>query len=248
MQRILLLGGTTEASLLVRALADAGLDAVYSLAGRTEEPARQPLPLRVGGFGGVSGLQAYLQTEAISHVIDATHPFASGMSLNAVHACARTGVALLALERPAWVAGEGDRWTRAGSGAKAAAALPLAATRVFLAIGRQTLEDFAIAPQHHYLLRLVDPPKTGLPLARVEVVLGRGPFQVEDDVDLMRRHGTQIVVCKNSGGTGARAKLDAARELGLEVIMIDRPAVPERPSVATLPEVMIWLHGTARGV
>ena len=136
MTRILLLGGTTEAGLLARALADAGMQAVYSLAGRTEAPARQPLPLRIGGFGGVAGLEGYLRAEGISHVIDATHPFASGMSSNAVLACERAGVALMALERPAWEPVSGDRWTRGASGAEAAAALPQTPTRVFLEIGR----------------------------------------------------------------------------------------------------------------
>ena len=242
MTRILLLGGTTEAGLLARAMADAGLDAVYSLAGRTDEPLRQPLPLRVGGFGGVLGLEDFLRAEAISHVVDATHPFAAEMSRNAVHACERAGAALMALERPGWVEQLGDRWTRVGSGIAAAMALPRWPARVFLAIGRQGLSDFVGAPQHHYLLRLVDPPGV-LPLPGVEVVLGRGPFRLEDDLALMRRHGVQVVVSKNSGGHGARAKLDAARLLGLEVIMIDRPALPARPTCATMAEVMAWLHG-----
>ena len=247
MTRILLLGGTTEAGLLARALADAGLDAVYSLAGRTEEPLRQPLPLRVGGFGGVLCLEDYLRAEGISHVVDATHPFAAEMSRNAVLACERAGVALLALERPGWEKVEGDRWTHVESGKAAAAALPAAPTRVFLAIGRQTLGDFAGLPQHHYLLRLVDAPGA-LPLPDVEVVLGRGPFRFEDDLALLRRHGVQVVVTKNSGGDGARAKLDAARLLGLAVIMIDRPALPERASCATTAEVLAWLHSADLGV
>ena len=248
MTRILLLGGTTEAGLLARALADAGLDAVYSLAGRTDEPLCQPLPQRVGGFGGVFLLEEYLRTEAISHVVDATHPFAAEMSHNAALACERAGVALLALERPGWQPQDGDRWTRVGSGGAAAVALPKVPTRVFLAIGRQGLGDFAALPQHHYLLRLVDAPKEPLPLPWVTVVLGRGPFRLEDDLALLRLHGVQVVVTKNSGGDGARAKLDAARQLGLEVIMLDRPALPMRPTVATVAEVMAWLHGADRGV
>jgi precorrin-6A/cobalt-precorrin-6A reductase len=248
MTRILLLGGTTEAGQLARALAEAGMDAVYSYAGRTSAPALQPLPQRVGGFGGVAGLVSYLRAEAISHVVDATHPFAADMSRNAVAACAEVQVPLMALERPGWIAGEGDRWTHVGSGREAAAALPRLPARVFLAIGRQTLGDFVAAPQHHFLLRLVDPPTDALPLPLIEVVLGRGPFRLEDDLDLMRRHGTQIVVTKNAGGDGARAKLDAARMLGLEVIMIDRPALPDRPTRATVVEVMGWLHGADRGV
>ena len=244
-----MLGGTTEAGLLARALAENGMDAVYSYAGRTLDPVAQPLPLRVGGFGGVAGLVAYLKEAGVTHVVDATHPFAIGMSGNAVLACAEAGVALLTLERPAWLPGPGDHWTSVAAGAAAAAALPHVPTRVFLAIGRQTLADFAGAPQHHYLLRLVDQPAGPLPLPRVKVVLGRGPFRLEDDLELMRRHGTEVVVTKNSGGDGARAKLDAARLLGLAVIIIDRPARPDRPAVTTVAEVMAWLgHAAPRGV
>ena len=237
---------------MARALADAGMDAVYSYAGRTEDPPPQPLPQRIGGFGGVAGLVDYLQTEGISHLVDATHPFAERMSRNAVQACDIADIPLMALERPPWISGPGDRWTHVGSGGEAAAALPQTATRVFLAIGRQTLGDFAGVPQHRYLLRLVDSPKA-LPLPDVEIVLGRGPFRLEDDLDLMRRHGVQVVVSKNSGGDGTRAKLDAARFLGLEVILIDRPALPERACCATVAEVLAWLHradfhGTDRGV
>ncbi len=245
MTRILLLGGTTEAGLLARALADSGMAAVYSYAGRTLDPLAQPLPQRVGGFGGVAGLVDYLRSAGISHVVDATHPFASTMSRNAVQACAEAGVALLALQRAAWQPGPGDRWTSVASGEAAAAALPLVPSRVFLAIGRQTLADFAGSPQHHYLLRLVDPPAGPLPLPRVEVVLGRGPFRLEEDLDLLRRHGTEVVVSKNAGGDGARAKLDAARLLGLPVIIIERPALLIRATVATVAEVMEWLGHAA---
>ena len=243
MTRILLLGGTTEAGLLARALADAGLDAVYSYAGRTEAPVTQPLPQRVGGFGGVTGLVDYLRAEGISHVVDATHPFAAGMSRNAVEACEIAGVSLTALVRPAWAAGPGDDWISVTSGTEAALALPARPARVFLAIGRQGLGDFAGAPQHHYLLRLVDAPRVALPLPLAKVVLGRGPFRFDDDLALMRDHGTEIVVAKNAGGAGARAKLDAARELGLRVVMIDRPALPHQAARATVAEVMDWLHG-----
>ncbi|MFQ6774865.1 cobalt-precorrin-6A reductase [Cereibacter sphaeroides] len=246
--RILLLGGTTEASRMARALAEAGLPAVFSYAGRTAAPVAQPLPLRVGGFGGTEGLAAYIQDQRITHVIDATHPFAAQMSRNAVEACAATGTALVALERAPWAAGPGDRWIRVPSIEAAAEALPEAPARVFLAIGRQHLAAFAGRPQHHYLLRLVDPPDA-LPLPRAEAIVARGPFTLAEDLDLLRRHGIQWIVAKNAGGEGARAKLDAARELGLPVVLIDRPAIPPRPRVETLEAVLGWLaHPADLGV
>lgn len=179
MTRILVLGGTTEASHLAQALAQAGLDAVFSYAGRTLAPVAQPLPTRVGGFGGVAGLATWLRDHAITHVVDATHPFAAQMSRNAVAACAATGTALTAFERAPWTAQPGDRWQHVPDLAAAAAALPSQSARVFLAIGKQNLDLFAGQPQHLYLLRLVDAPEAALPLPQTVVELARGPFDAE---------------------------------------------------------------------
>jgi precorrin-6A/cobalt-precorrin-6A reductase len=243
MPRVLLLGGTTEAAQMARALAEADVDAVYSYAGRTEAPTAQPLPVRIGGFGGVDGLEGYLRAEGITHVIDATHPFAAGMSRNAVNACATACVPLIALERRPWKAGEADRWTHVPDLAAAVTALGQTPCRVFLAIGRQTLALFADAPQHHYLLRLVDPPTNALPLPDAEVIIARGPFDVAGDLSLLQDHRIEVIVAKNAGGTGAEAKLIAARELGLPVILVDRPKVPDRRIARTGNEVMAWLTG-----
>ncbi len=242
MTRILLLGGTTEASLLARLLAGAGMDAVFSYAGRTGAPGTQPLPTRIGGFGGAEGLAAFLRAEGIGHVIDATHPFAAQMSRNAVAACAATGIPLAALERPAWTPGPGDRWTPVPDIPAAVAALPEAPARIFLAIGKLHLAAFAARPQHHYLLRLVDPPEA-LPLPDAAVVIARGPFTPEGDLALLTEHRIGHIVAKNAGGIGARAKLDAARTLGLPVILIDRPVLPPRRIFTEPEEVMGWLCG-----
>ena len=239
--RVLLLGGTTEASRLAQALAQAGVDAVFSYAGRTDAPIAQPLPTRVGGFGGASGLQAFLQAERISHVVDATHPFAAQMSSNAVQACAAAGVPLLALERPAWQAQSGDVWTHVADISAAVKALPAEPARVFLAIGKQNLSPFLICTQHWYLLRLVD-PVLDLPAARGHVVLDRGPFTLEGDRALLQAHGITHIVAKNSGGAGAEAKLVAARELGLPVILIDRPRIPSRTVLHSVNEVLHRLY------
>lgn len=237
-----MLGGTTEASALARRLAAEGVDAVFSYAGRTAAPVAQPLAQRIGGFGGVEGLVDYLTREGITHVVDATHPFAAGMTHNAVAACTATSTPLLALERAAWVAEAGDNWTHVPDTAAAAAALPDTPARVFLAIGKQTLAAFA-GQNHHYLLRLVDPPETR-PLPDCTVILDRGPFTVANDLALLTAHKITHVVAKNAGGTGAAAKLIAARQLGLPVILIDRPAVPARRVVANVDQVMDWLHQT----
>lgn len=228
---------------MARALAEVGMDAVYSYAGRTEAPVAQPLPVRIGGFGGTGGLVRYLRDEGITHLIDATHPFAVQISRNAVDASAATTVPLVALERLPWQASEGDRWTCVPSLEGAAGALGQSPRRVFLAIGRQNLAAFAKAPQHHYLLRLVDPPTAPLPLPDVTAIIARGPFEVAGDRALLQDHRIDVIVAKNAGGAGAEAKLVAARDLGLPVILIDRPGVSERPVARTVGEVMAWLSG-----
>ena len=238
--RVLVLGGTLDASRLAHALAQAGVDGIFSYAGRTHAPIAQPLPTRVGGFGGVAGLQVFLQAERITHVVDATHPFAAQISSNAVQACARAGVPLLALERPVWQAQSGDMWQHVPDIAAAVQALPGEPARLFLAIGRQHVAPFLACAQHWYLLRLVD-SVLDLPAERGHVVLDRGPFTVEGDRALLQVHGITHVVSKNSGGAGAQAKLIAARERSLPVILIDRPFIPARPTVSTVKCVCAWL-------
>lgn len=228
---------------MAEAIAKAGLAGVYSYAGRTETPMGQPIHMRMGGFGGVEGLIAYLTDQAITHVIDATHPFAAQMSGNAVAACTATGTPLIALERAPWVAGEGDRWTHVADIAGAVTALSGPPRRVFLAIGRQHLDPFVVQPQHTYLLRLVDPPTSPLSLPQAQITVARGPFTVASDTALMQSHGTQIVVAKNAGGKGAVAKIAAARALGLPVVMIDRPVIPARRVAHSVKDVMAWLSG-----
>lgn len=229
-------------------LAQAGIDAVFSYAGRTRAPAPQPLPTRIGGFGGVAGLVDYLKAEAISHVIDATHPFAAGMSQNATTACTEVKASLIRLERAPWVAQAGDDWTIVDRIEDMPAGLPDAPARIFLAIGKQQIGLFSVKPQHHYVLRLVDAPDAPPPLPRTSIVLARGPFTTEGDTALMRQHRITHVLAKNAGGTAAQAKLEAARALRLPVIMAARPALPGA-ALDTVDAVMDWLgHSALRGV
>lgn len=231
---------------IARRLAGDGVDALYSYAGRTTAPEAPPLPHRIGGFGGPEGLAAFLRDKGIRAVIDATHPFAAGMSRNALAACTAEGVPLIALERAPWVEEPGDQWSRVPDIAAAVHALPVDPTRIFLAIGRQTLAPFA-ARDHRYLLRLVDAPAAD-PLPGATVIVDRGPFTLAGDLALMQREGVQLIVAKNAGGSGAFAKIEAARRLRLPVVMIDRPAIPPRRVAASVDEVMVWLHGADLGV
>ena len=245
-RRVLILGGTTEGRALARACAaDPTLEVVTSLAGRTGAPLPIPGAVRTGGFGGATGLAAYLRAERIDAVVDATHPFAATMTANAVAATARTGVPLVVLRRPGWRERPGDRWHRVASLDEAAAALPRLGRRVFLTTGRQGIAAFAARDDCWFLARSVEPPAPPMP-ARLEVLLDRGPFTADGEHALMRRHGIDVLVTKDSGGPAA--KLDAARELGLPVVMVDRPAVPAAAvTVATVEEVLGRLTGPPFG-
>jgi len=244
--RALLLGGTGDANALAQALVRARIDAIYSYAGRTQIPLPHALQTRIGGFGGAAGLADYIRQENITHVIDATHPFAAEMSRHAVEACGATHTPLIALERAPWMRVNGDNWIEIADIDAAVAALPDVPARAFLAIGRQHIAPFAAKPQHAYTLRFVDTPEGALPLPNVEVIVSRGPFTLQGDRELMASRKIDVLVARNSGGSGARAKIDAARELGIPVIMITRPALPERPRVERVEEVMAWLAHDAR--
>jgi precorrin-6A/cobalt-precorrin-6A reductase len=249
MPHLLILGGTTDGSALAAACAARGVAAILSYAGRTAAPMAQPVPVRVGGFGGVDGLAHYLAAERITHLVDATHPFAAQMSGNAVRAARIVGVPLMALTRPAWRPVAGDRWRHVLDIAGAVATLSGPRRHVFLALGRMHVADFVAQPQHRYLLRFVDPPPVPPPLPDHALVIDRGPFTLAGDRALMTAHGIDLIVAKNAGGGGASAKLDAARALGLPVLLIDRPALPDRAEVHDVAAVFDWLaHDTDRGV
>ena len=241
--KVLILGGTAEAAALARALAEEARVAVTtSLAGRTRAPAELPGAVRRGGFGGAQALADYLKTRAVDIVVDATHPFAARISRNAAQACAAAGVPRLVLTRSPWTAREGDRWTPVPDAQAAAAALPGLGRRVFLTIGRQELAAFTGLDAVWFLVRLVEPPEDTLPLHDCHLVLGRGPFSLDQETALLRAHGIEAVVSKNSGGAGTYAKIEAARTLGLPVVMVERPARPEGETVETAAAALAWIE------
>jgi len=228
---VLVLGGTGDArrlaSLLVRSF-----DVVSSLAGRVREPLLPPGRVRVGGFGGVPGLVSYLRAEGIAAVVDATHPFASGMTANAALACAEVGIPLIVVQRPGWEAAPGDHWVRVPSLIDAARVLPQYGRRVFLTTGAQGLDAFAECGDQWFLIRTVDEPTGRLP-PHSEVLLARGPFTLADERALLREWRIDVVVTKDSGGAATYPKLEAARERGLPVLMVTRPELP--PGLLTVP-------------
>jgi precorrin-6A/cobalt-precorrin-6A reductase len=240
--RILLLGGTTEATALAANLArKRDIDATLSLAGRTATPAESPLATRVGGFGGAEGLAAFLQREKIDLLLDATHPFAARISANAVAASTRAGVPLLAIERPPWSPIPGDDWIEHDSIDAAIAALPEEPQDVFFGLGRQAIDALRRAPQHRYLIRVVDPLELTCDLLDSEVIEARGPFRTGDDARLFADYNIRYVLAKNSGGSAAYSKIEAARQLGLPVHMVRRPAIPPRTTVSSASDALDWI-------
>lgn len=240
-RKILLLSGTREARELAASLAENPRYAVTaSLAGATTAPAEQRVKTRTGGFGGVPGLAAFITENNIDAVIDATHPFARQMSGNAVEACARTGVPLLRLERPAWQPGPGAEWIDVGTLDEAAAVLPTGA-RAFLAIGSQGLESFAGRDDVWFLVRTWEATSEPPQLADCTVIHGSPAETGDEERDLMRSHAISHLVCKNSGGP-ADAKLKAASGLGIPVVMVRRPSTAGAETVSDVPSALIWLE------
>ena len=237
--RILILGGTTEARRLAEALSQRpDLEVMLSLAGRTAAPLPQPVPYRTGGFGGAEGLAQYMRAEGIGLLVDATHPFAARISGNAAMAAGMAAVPAIALRRGSWQPVEGDRWISVPGVAEAIAALGAARRRVFLAIGRQEAHQANSAPMHSYVVRSVDPVDPPLAVPDAVYIRDLGPFRLQDELHLMRQHAIEVVIAKNSGGSATYAKIEAARVLGLEVIMIERPADSGLPAFET-PEAAL---------
>lgn len=243
--RVLILGGTSEARELAMRLVDrAGgevVEVVSSLAGRVSSPRMPVGHVRVGGFGGATGLASWIGAHAIRAVIDATHPFAATMSFNAAAAAAASHVPLLALRRAAWVPGGGDRWHEAASLQDAARMLPDLGRRHFLTVGRQGVSSFAGVKSGWFLVRCVDPPQGPAP-AQMELLLDRGPYALDAEIALMRGRGIETVITKNSGGQATAAKLAAARELRLPVVVVRRPPTPDGvPEVAHVQSAVRWV-------
>ena len=242
MRHILILGGTTEARQLAQLLAPrTDIAVTLSLAGRTVSPLAQAVPVRRGGFGGITGLAQYLRDQGIYALIDATHPYAATMSAHAVSAARQTNTPLIALRRPPWRPVAGDRWTEVVDAGDAVRALGIAPRRVFLALGRQEIAPFVSAPQHRYLIRSVDPVQPPLAVPHARYIEERGPFGEAEERALLAEHAVEAVVAKNSGGQATYGKIAAARALGIPVLLIRRPADPGGRSVSEVSEAIAWL-------
>lgn len=244
--RLLILGGTAEAGALARAVParfGEGIRVTTALAGRTERPGPIPGDVRIGGFGGAGGLAAYLGEQQITRVIDATHPFARRISAAARCACEAAGVPRLLLLRPPWQRHPLDRWITVDDMEAAATVVRRIGRRAWLTVGIRDVDRFARASAVHFLVRLINPPPQRLPLRFYELVLGRGPFSLAEERHLMQRHAIDLLVTKASGGAATEAKIIAARELSLPIVMVRRPPPEPGATVESVEEALDWLAG-----
>ncbi|MBK3574635.1 cobalt-precorrin-6A reductase [Streptomyces sp. MBT65] len=233
---ILILGGTTEARELAAELTRRRpeIRVTTSLAGRVSRPGALAGDVRIGGFGGAEGLAEWLREHRVDAVVDATHPFAESITANAVRAAAARDLPVVVLRRPGWQPGPGDHWHPVADLAEAAEALPALGRRVLLTTGRLGLAAFAHLPRLHFVVRSVEPPEPPMP-PDIELLSARGPFTVADEAALLREHRIDVVVTKDSGGAATSAKLTAAREAGVPVVVVRRPPLPD--GVSAVPDV-----------
>lgn len=249
--RVLILGGSSEATALARALAGrVDIATILSLAGRTTAPLAQPVAMRTGGFGGIDGLVSYLRREEIDVLIDATHPFAAQMAQQAREAARLATCRHLKVSRPAWAPQPGDSWREVATMDAAVAAIGVAPRRVFLTVGSLQLKPFVQAPQHRYLIRTIDPVSDVNEFADARFIEGRGPFDAAAEERLMHDHRIEVLVTKNSGGDASAAKLVAARRLGLPVILLERPnaGLPSITKAEAISAIEAHPTSTLRGV
>ncbi len=243
MKRLLILGGTGDAAqLAAEAVKLPQLDVISTLAGRTTSPAPVASMVRVGGFGGKAGLAEYLREMNIDLLIDATHPFAAQMSKNAAQAATEVGIPWLMLIRPAWEKLPKDDWIEVESISAAVAAIPARAERIFLTIGRQQLAPFASLTDRWFLMRSIDPPASDILLPPGKLLLDRGPFSLTQEWQLLQDYRIQAIVSKNSGGDATYAKVIAARDMNLPIVMVQRPIAPEGDKVIDVSGAIEWLR------
>jgi precorrin-6A/cobalt-precorrin-6A reductase len=242
---ILILGGTGEARALAARLVGLGHEVTTSLAGRTTSPLLPAGKLRVGKFGGIPGLVGYLEARRIDRLVDATHPYAGLISINAVAAAQRIGLPLVRYMRPAWPEPSNAHWRHVVDTAAAAAALPAGATAL-ITTGHEGLAAFLGRDDCSLVIRLIEPPELILPRA-ARLILARPPYSLAGERSFFEREAITHLVSKNSGGAQTMAKLEAAQQLGIEIIMIERPAYGSALEVASLDAAMEALHLAASG-
>lgn len=244
--KILLLGGTKEARSLAQELVSQGYQVISSLAGQVKSPRLPVGEIRIGGFGGVFGLKSYLAENAIDLVIDATHPFAAQITTNAITATEELDIPYLNFERPSWKNhSNAADWHWVTDNSAAAATIGALGDRPFLSCGRKTLPDF-LGWQNFALVRVVDPLTIAIPPAW-QIILSRGPYFFADELKLIEKNQINLLITKDSGGVHTEAKLEVAKQLGIPVVVISRPNIPqEYLKFEKITEVLAWLEAVKK--
>ncbi|MEJ6398764.1 cobalt-precorrin-6A reductase [Yoonia sp. 208BN28-4] len=238
---LLLLAGSGEAKQIAQALAQDGTPAIASLAGETRRPSELGLPTRVGGFGGADGFRDYIHAAGITAVLDATHPYAADMTTRTARLCAELSIPYCHVLRPPWTPEPGDDWTEIAREEDAKTYIHSWQT-VFLGTGRKTLHRFKNLEGTRLICRLIDPPTEPFPFEGGEFLIGRPPFSVDREKELFRLLNVDWLIVKNAGGDASRTKLTAAGDLGIPVLMIKRPAMPDTTRVETVADALAWVR------
>ena len=243
MKTLLILGGTAEARQIAKtAITQHGsaLRVITSWAGRTARVPDIPGETRIGGFGGAAGLVEYLNAETIDMVLDATHPFASQISSNAHDACSIANISCLQLVRPKWELPSSKKCIEVESVTAAAESIRHRTKRAFLTTGRQTLSTFSGADNVWFLVRLLKKPTEPLPLKQFHVTTGYPPFSKQTEKALMVEHQIDTLISKSSGGP-MPAKITAALELDLTIVLASAPPPPPGKHATNLNECLKWI-------
>ena len=230
-KNILILGGTGDAISIAEKLSlIKNYKIITSLAGVTQKP-RLPIgKTHIGGFGGREGLVNFLEANKINLIVDATHPFSTQIKENAIFASNELFVPIIHFVRDQWKMEIGDKWHMVDNLPEASNKLrELSSTRklkVFLTVGRKGLADFADILNSKFVIRSIEKPLALGGFSRAEWIEGRGPFSFDNELKLLQQEQIDIIVTKNSGGLSGKAKLLAARTLGLPVIVVRQPPRP----------------------
>ena len=247
MGRILILGGTKDARLLAQLCVDRlgpDTEVITSLAGRTRKPQAVAGTIRIGGFGGTAGLTDYIKNGEISVLVDATHPFASTISNNAAQAASKTGIPRVMIDRPIWGLPTELNVTRVPSLESAAATVKKRGSKnVFLTTGINGLDVFGALTSTRFVVRQIEDHEGSPPFDGARVIVQKPPFDVTDERNTMSAHGVDTLITKESGGSATEAKLQAAADLGIHVIMVERPALPAGETVSSPEEALGWISG-----
>jgi len=224
--KILVLGGIAESKRLAQQLIERGHEVIYSIAGLVRQPDLR-CELHIGGFSsqdrtGAEGLGSYCLEHKIDLLLDATHPYAAGISANAVVAAKKVRIGCWRYTRPGWDATSYKNWHDFDDWGDL---IPQISDfqHPFFTTGASILEQLDRCAAHQQWI--VRSARELPDIDGIITINAIGPFNYEDELSLMRQYNVDVLISKNSGGRRLAGKLDAARSLGIPVFVQRRPAL-----------------------